>query len=271
MRGVLLVLAACLAACLALAGCGTSGVRTAPTATAPPTTAVRPTTPSPDRPAPPLAGKVVVLDPGHQLGNRSFPAEVGAPVDAGGFEKPCNTTGTETDAGYPEATFAWNVAQDVRRLLRRQGARVVLTRTSNSASAWGPCVDRRGRFGNPGGPGPTADLKLSIHADGTYAPGAHGFHVISAPGPLARTDAALARSVRDAMVAGGFATSSYVGVRGLVVRSDLGTLNWARIPTVMIECGNMRDPADATVLTSMRGQHRIARALAVAVAGYLER
>ncbi|GAB3855836.1 N-acetylmuramoyl-L-alanine amidase [Nocardioides maradonensis] len=261
-----------LVACLALAGCGTSGTPAAPSA-APRTTApaARPT-PSPHRPAPrPLAGKVVVLDPGHQLGNRSFPAEVGAPVDAGGFEKPCNTTGTETDAGYPEATFTWNVARDVRRLLRRQGARVVLTRTSNSASAWGPCVDRRGRFGNPGGPGPTADLKLSIHADGTYAPGAHGFHVISAPGPLADADVALARAVRDAMVAAGFATSSYLGVRGLVVRSDLGTLNWARIPTVMIECGNMRDAGDAAVLSSARGQHRIARALEVAVADYLER
>ena len=263
MRGVLVVLAAC----LALAGCGSAGTPAVPVSTV-----ARPTTPSPDRPARrPLAGRVVVLDPGHQLGNRNFPAEVRAPVDAGGFEKPCNTTGTQTDAGYPEATFTWHVAQDVRRLLRRQGARVVLTRTSNSASAWGPCVDRRGRFGNPGGPGPTADLKLSIHADGTYTPGAHGFHVISAPGPLADVDVALARAVRDAMVAGGFATSSYVGVRGLVVRRDLGTLNWARIPTVMIECGNMRDPGDAAVLSSDRGQHRIARALAAAIAHDLER
>ncbi|GAB4012647.1 N-acetylmuramoyl-L-alanine amidase family protein [Nocardioides ultimimeridianus] len=235
--------------------------------------------PMPRRPARrPLAGRVVVIDPGHQLGNHNFPAQVRAPVDAGGFEKPCNTTGTQTDAGYPEATFAWRVAQDVRRMLRRQGARVVLTRTSNSESAWGPCVDRRGRFGNPGGPGPTADLKLSIHADGTYAAGAHGFHVI-APGVaglggrprLERRDVALTRLVRDSMVAAGFATSTYLGVRGMVVRNDLGTLNWSRIPAAMIECGNMRDAGDAAVLTSARGQHRIARALAAAVGDYLQR
>ena len=57
----------------------------------------------------PLAGKVVVIDPGHQLGNRNFPAEINRQVPAGGFTKPCNTTGTATDGGYPEATFVWQV------------------------------------------------------------------------------------------------------------------------------------------------------------------
>lgn len=98
------------------------------------------TAPSVD-PELPLAGRVVVLDPGHQLGNAHFPAQTRALVDAGGFTKACNTTGTSTDGGYPEATFVWEVATVVERLLRRLGARVLLTRSSNSAAAWGPCVD----------------------------------------------------------------------------------------------------------------------------------
>ncbi|HEY4421901.1 MAG TPA: N-acetylmuramoyl-L-alanine amidase, partial [Pseudonocardia sp.] len=213
----------------------------------------------------------VVIDPGHQLGNHNFPAEINALVDAGGFEKHCNTTGTATNAGYPEATFNWHVALDVRRLLERQGARVVLTRHSNSESAWGPCVDARGRTGNPGRPGPTGDLKLSIHADGSYAAGAHGFHVI-APTGGSRNDhrsLALARTVRNRMVAAGFSTATYTAHRGIDVRGDLGTLNWSRIPVAMIECGNMRAAGDAAMLTSVRGQHRIARALAAALKHYL--
>ncbi|GAB6985404.1 hypothetical protein [Nocardioides pyridinolyticus] len=43
--------------------------------------------------AEPLAGKVVVLDPGHQLGNQHHPRRTSRPVPAGGFEKPCNTAG----------------------------------------------------------------------------------------------------------------------------------------------------------------------------------
>ena len=218
-----------------------------------------------------LAGWVVVLDPGHQLGNAGFPAEVSAPVDAGGFTKPCNTTGTATNAGYPEATFTWEVARATQRLLRRLGARVLVTRSSNSAAAWGPCVDERGRAGNPGGPGPTADLKISIHADGSLVAGAHGFHVIA---PEARdpwtTDIAapslrLAEVVRNVLVEEGFATSTYAGSDGIDVRGDLGTLNLADIPTVMVELGNMRDPGDAELMTTPAGRRHYASALALSI------
>lgn len=227
------------------------------------------------KPRPPLAGKVVVLDPGHQLGNSSFPGEIGAPVDAGGFTKPCNTTGTSTDGGYPEATFVWEVALRVQRLLEREGARVVLTRDSNSEDAWGPCIDERGRAGNPGEPGPTADVKLSIHADGSYDDGAHGFHVI-APGRLdGYTDDIgaesldLAATLRDRLVAGGFVVSTYTAQDGIDVRTDLGTLNLADIPTAMVELGNMRDPDEARLMTSEQGQRQYARALARGLVGYL--
>ncbi len=59
----------------------------------------------------PLAGRVVVVDPGHQLGNGGFPGRLTRPVPAGGFEKPCNTTGTATPDGFPEATLNWRVAR----------------------------------------------------------------------------------------------------------------------------------------------------------------
>jgi len=228
--------------------------------------------PEPDRP---LAGWVVVLDPGHQLGNSAFPAQVNAPVDAGGFTKACNTTGTATDDGYPEATFTWQVALETRRLLRELGARVLLTRSSNSLAAWGPCVDQRGRAGNPNQPGPTADLKVSIHGDGSLRSGAHGFHVI-APREVApwTTDIAapslrLAEVVRDTLVADGFATSTYAGSEGIDVRGDLGTLNLADVPTVLVELGNMRDPGDAALMTSAAGRRDYASALADSVARFV--
>lgn len=256
-------------------GLGTSSAPVSPTSPASPasprSTVAAPTV----DPALPLAGRVVVLDPGHQLGNVSFPAEVNSPVDAGGFTKPCNTTGTATDGGYPEATFTWEVARATEQALRRLGARVLLTRSANDAAAWGPCIDERGRAGNPGRPGPTADLKVSIHADGTYADRAHGFHVI-APEPRApwTTDIAapsmrLAEVVRDALVDEGLAPSTYAGRDGIDVRGDLGTLNLADVPTVMVELGNMRDPGDAALMTSAEGLRSYASALASAIERFL--
>lgn len=223
----------------------------------------------------PLAGKVVVLDPGHQLGNRHHGAEIGAPVDAGGFEKECNTTGTSTEDGFPESTFTWRVAQQARRLLEGLGARVVLTRGSDSDERWGPCVDERGRIGNPGRPGPTADLRISIHADGVTEGGASGFHVIRPERldgwteDIVRPSRRLAAAVRDALVDARFRPSSYRGVRGVDVRGDLGTLNLSDVPAVMVELGNMRDPDEAAVMESAAGQRRYARALVAGARAFL--
>ena len=78
-----------------------------------------------------------MIDPGHQLGNHNFPEQINRLVPAGGFRKPCNTTGTATRGGYPEATFAWRVALRLKAKLEGLGARVVLTRKVNSEKRWG--------------------------------------------------------------------------------------------------------------------------------------
>lgn len=225
-----------------------------------------------ERAAAPLAGRTVVIDPGHQLGNRNFPARINAPVPAGGFTKPCNTTGTATAGGYPEATFTWQVSRLVARQLRDLGATVRLTRHSNRDDRWGPCVDVRGRAGNA----IDADLKLSVHADGSYAAGARGFHVIAPADRAPWTDdihdssMALAARVRTALLAQRFGLATYVaGGDGLDVRSDLGTLNLSDVPTVMVELGNMRSAAEARVMTSPEGRARYARGLVSGVRAFL--
>jgi N-acetylmuramoyl-L-alanine amidase len=220
----------------------------------------------------PLAGRIVVLDPGHQLGNHNFPSRIRRPVPAGGFRKPCNTTGTATDRGYPEATFVWQVSRIVQRRLEALGARVVLTRQANSQRTWGPCVDVRGRAGNRIG----ADLKLSIHADGSYAAGARGFHVIAPPDrrgwthDVFRTSRRLALDLRSALRAHSFARANYVaGGDGLDVRGDLGTLNLSDVPVAMVELGNMRNAHEARRMASAPGRAAYAAALVAGVRRYL--
>ncbi len=226
----------------------------------------------------PLAGKVVVIDPGHQLGNHNFPEETSRPVPAGGFTKPCNTTGAATDGGYPEATFAWQVARRVAARLRELGATVSMTRHSNRQDRWGPCVDVRGRAGNALPAGGAADLKLSIHADGSYAAGARGFHVIAPPdrapwtADIDEPSMRLARSVKRGLLARRFVVATYVaGGDGIDVRADLATLNLSDVPAVVVELGNMRNAVEARVMASPAGRARYARGLVAGVRSYLGR
>jgi N-acetylmuramoyl-L-alanine amidase len=224
------------------------------------------------RAARPLDGRVVVIDPGHQLGNHNFPREINRQVPAGGFEKPCNTTGTATNGGYPEATFAWQVSKLLEARLEKLGATVRLTRTTNRQDRWGPCVDERGRAGNQ----VEADLKISVHGDGSYTAGAHGFHVIAPTDrrpwthDIYRTSKRLAVDTRAALRARSLPVANYIaGGDGLDFRSDLGTLNLSDIPTVMVELGNMRNATDAHRMTSRSGRHTYARALTNAVRRFL--
>lgn len=221
----------------------------------------------------PLAGVRIALDPGHQLGNSRFPRKINRQVPAGGFTKPCNTVGTSTNAGLPEATAVYWISSLVRARLRNLGATVVMTRTSNSVDRWGPCVDARGRFGAQ----QHARLTLSIHGDGAPA-SAHGFHVIipksRAPwtSDIAAASRRLGLAVRGGLDRGRVSRSSYIGGgTALSVRSDLGTLNMSDVPIAMVELGNMRNAGDARRFATPTGRAQFADALVSGIRAYLKR
>lgn len=219
----------------------------------------------------PLTGRVVAIDPGHQLGNRRFPARISEPVWVG-FWKACNTTGTATNGGFPEATFTWRVARRAQARLEAAGATVRLTRDSNSWSQWGPCVDERGRFGSRVG----ADVMVSLHGDGAAA-GTRGFFVIRPGWRIGYTDdiagpsRRLATDVRAGLLGAGFPVSSAYGGTGLDVRRDLGALNMSDVPAVLVELGNMRNRADAACMSSRTCRARYAAGVAAGVTRYLSR
>jgi N-acetylmuramoyl-L-alanine amidase len=211
---------------------------------------------------------VVVLDPGHNGGNAKNPAQINKQVPAGrGQTKPCNTTGTATNAGYSEHAFTWDVAVRVRNALQAKGIQVVMTRPDDAGV--GPCVDARAAVGNSA----AAAAVVSIHADGSTSPGAHGFHVAYSSPPLneaqGEPSAKLSRALRDGLKAAGFATSTYIGKEGLSARDDLGGLNLSERPAALVECGNMRNAAEAAVLSSEPGRQKYADAIAAAIIAYL--
>ena len=209
----------------------------------------------------PLAGKVIVIDPGHNGGDAAHPEIVNKLVDVITKRKPCDSTGTEDPSGYSEHAFTWDVAKRLAKLLRAKGAKVFLTRTSDTGV--GPCITERAAIGNRH----KADAALSVHADGA-GKSEHGFHIIE-PAPIkghnehiVAPSKKLGRAIRDAYREGtGIPYSTYRGTKAIDVRNDLGGLNLSTRPKVFIECGNMQNPGDAAKLKSASFRERIARSL----------
>ena len=219
--------------------------------------------------AKPLAGRVIVLDPGHNGRNGAHPEVISKLVDIGNGRKACDTTGTQTNAGYAEHAFTWDLSNRLAAVLRARGATVILTRRHDTGV--GPCITERAAIGNRN----HADVALSVHADGGPASG-HGFHVIAPArvggnAPIVAPSRRLADQVRAAMRRAGEPYATYTGGRtGLTVRRDLGGLNLSRVPKVFVECANMRHRGDAAHLSSSTWRQRIAVALADAVTAHLQ-
>lgn len=224
----------------------------------------------------PLKGKVVVIDPGHNVDNFRHTAEINRQVDVGNGRKECDTTGTSTNDGYAEARFTLDVAHRLRALLERQGATVRLTHDEKGPD-WGPCVNERAEIGNKA----HADAAISIHADGAPV-GDRGFHVIlpgavHAGGADTRPIVGPSRDLGERIASDfrrvtGEPPSNYIGHgTALDTRTDLGGLNLSTVPKVFIECGNMRDDTDAALLTSGSWRQKAAQGMSEGIVEFLNK
>jgi N-acetylmuramoyl-L-alanine amidase len=265
---VLIAFLPALAACGFASGSpvGSGGAAAASTGGGPPAPVRAPADRIPRRS---LDGKVIVIDPGHNGGNATHASEVNKLVNVITERKACDTTGTETKGGYAEHAFNWDVSNRVAKILKAQGAKVVLTRSNDTGV--GPCVTQRAALGNKY----KADAALSVHADGAPK-GDRGFHIIEPKTVKGYNDKIvpdsrkLGLALRDAYQKGtGIPYSNYRGTNAIDMRDDLGGLNLSTRPKVFIECGNMQDPVDAAKLSDPKFRQRIAEALADGLTNYL--
>ena len=225
---------------------------------------------APSAAAAPLAGIVIGIDPGHNGRNYAYPSYLNRQIWNGREWEDCDTTGTETNAGYAESLFNFRVAEYLRADLQRDGAKVVMTRPSNTGH--GPCVDTRAKMLNRAG----ARISIDIHADGGPSSG-RGFAILEPVRDrqnrhVIASSARFGSLLRTAMLQHtSMPTSTYDGSHGIAHRNDLAGLNLTTEPKVLIEVGNMRNRTDARLLTSARFQQRVARAIEAAMRAYLNR
>jgi N-acetylmuramoyl-L-alanine amidase len=231
----------------------------------------------------PLKGKIVGIDPGHNGGNFNDPGYINRHVWNGvDYHETCDTTGTETDAAHPytEALFTFRVATYLKADLIKAGAKVVMTRTTNTGV--GPCIDNRAYKINLG----HSNVAVDIHGDGAYCTvnynPCRGFAILlpvdyttasGKPGAnhyVIRSSRNFGTDVKAAMLAGTkMPVSNYDGKSGFAYRPDLAGLNLTKVPKVLIEVGNMKNSTDASMMTSAAFQQQVAKALLAAIIKFL--
>ena len=103
---------------------------------------------------------------------------------------------------------------------------------------------------------------VSIHADGG-PPTGRGFHVHYSSPPLNEAQAGpsvqFARIMRDQLQASGIPPANYIGQDGLYGRADLAGLNLAQYPSILVELGNMKNPADDALIDEPRRPAEVRR------------
>ncbi len=211
-----------------------------------------------------IAGMIVFLDPGH---NGSNDSSISRQVPTGrGGTKNCQESGTSTDDGYPEHTFTWDTTLRIRQELTALGVRTAMSRGNDTGL--GPCVDERAAMANALKP----NAVVSIHGDGG-PPTGRGFHVNYSSPPLNDVQAGpavqFAQTMRDQLAAAGLVPATYIGSNGLYPRADLAGLNLAQYPSILIELGNMKNPADSGLMTTPEGRQKYADAVVRGIAGFL--
>ncbi|MEF8788447.1 MAG: N-acetylmuramoyl-L-alanine amidase [Planctomycetota bacterium] len=170
------------------------------------------------------ASGTVVIDPGH-----------------GGRDP-----GAISPYGPEEKTVNLAIAQEVARILRRDGCRVTMTRKGDAFVT----LNQRASIANR----LNADLFVSIHANSSRDHGVSGYEVYVCEGASSMSHSA-ARSVERALSGVGFRS------RGIKTANYHVLVN-TEVPAILVETGFLSNRSQARALTDSSTQDSLARHIA---------
>lgn len=204
---------------------------------------------------------VVVLDPGH------------TGVVAGGYEplgpgssemKAKDTSGTEGIAtGVAEYQLTLKVAKQLSTALKKQGCKVVMTRTNSKNPL--SCI-QRAKAANKA----KADAYLRIHANGSSNSSTNGAMTICVTknnrfvsSKLYKKSYALSQSVLNAYVKATGCHKEYIWQTDTMTGN-----NWSKVPTTLIEMGYMSNPTEDRKMQTKAYQKKMVKGMAEGIKAY---
>jgi N-acetylmuramoyl-L-alanine amidase len=197
---------------------------------------------------------MITIDPGHNSRANLQTEPIGPGSRTRKIKDGGGTYGRTT--GTPEHVVTLGVGLHLRKLLKREGYCVTMTRTRGGGLSKGNVS--RARVANRA----RAKLFLRIHADGSTDSSTHGSSTLYPAFRRGWTDDILPASKRAARLIQGRLWRGLDSKNlGIIRRSDLTGFNWADVPAVLVELGFMTNPGEDRKLSRASYQRRSARAL----------
>ncbi len=114
-----------------------------------------------------------------------------------------------------------------------------------------------------------ADLFIRIHADGSTNGDTRGLSTLYPAGndwvkPISTPSLTAAKIIHSEVL-----LTTGAPDRGIVPRKDLSGFNWAKVPSVIVECGFLSNPTEDKLLATDAYQLKLAEGMATGILEYL--
>lgn len=206
--------------------------------------------------------KTVFIAAGHQVKGISSTERVAPGSSKRKAKLTSGTTGVSTK--IPEYKTNLAIAKAAKKELEKRGYKVIMLRTTNKCAL---SNQQRTKKANNSG----ADIHICIHCNSASSS--------KATGPLVCVPASskyVGKKVYNKSCRLGKLLLSSVSKatgkksHGTIRSNEYTTINWAKIPTMILECGFMSNPKEDRQLNSASYQKKIAKGIANGVDQYFK-
>jgi len=243
---------------ISMTGCGEGTSDKSPDATNTSGAVTETLTPSPEPTVNlPLSGVVVCVNAGHQ-GQGNKDKEPSAPWDTSSLKAKCTSGATGQFTGIPEYITTLQISKCIEATLKELGATVVMVRDTHDVDI---SNIERAKIANDA----KADVLLNIHCNSSTNESANGIDLY-VRGNGDGSSEYIARAGKDYLMATELLTclTNATGAKKRYVnKSDAySTINWAEVPSIILELGFISNEAEDNNLNNAEYQQKIADGIA---------